>query len=288
MAAKPVSKGKPRAKKNANPEAKVKSTGRDPAEVTTGKKRGAAAPTPKKPPAARAGTKPQANGKKAPSGGGEARATSSTSRALSANGHASASPTASGRSKESRTTRKAGHAGAKVPVKTQHPKPRAVKKSSAPTTERHSGIVHDPAEITAALHRAMDSHVAAHSLGRVTRGARFDWGEIENPDLRPDLAFVSYDRWAPYRKVPSTLTWHVVPDLVIEVLDRTEKVEEIGPRLADYFHAGVSRVWVVDPRDLRVRDYRSATEFEILGQLSGGTVLPGFEVALAEVMKPGE
>ena len=106
--------------------------------------------------------------------------------------------------------------------------------------------------IASALHQALESFARSHELGHVTGETRFDWGEIENPDLHPDLAFVSFDRWAAYRHVPTALTWHVVPDLVVEVLDESEKTEEIGPRLSDYFRAGVNRIWVVDPRDLRV------------------------------------
>jgi len=145
--------------------------------------------------------------------------------------------------------------------------------------------------VVSTLHRAMESHAEAHSLGHVTRDARFDWGQIENPELHPDLAFVSFDRWAAYRHVPSSLTWHVVPDLVVEVLDEAEKTEEIGPRLSDYFKAGVNRVWVVEPRDMRVFDYQSASEYEILSgkdRLSGGRILPGFEVALEELGKGHE
>jgi len=145
--------------------------------------------------------------------------------------------------------------------------------------------------IASALHQALESFARSHELGHVTGETRFDWGEIENPDLHPDLAFVSFDRWAAYRHVPTALTWHVVPDLVVEVLDESEKTEEIGPRLSDYFRAGVNRIWVVDPRDLRVFDYQSASEYEILSgkdRLSGGRILPGFEVALEELGKGHE
>jgi hypothetical protein len=146
-------------------------------------------------------------------------------------------------------------------------------------------------QITSAIHQALDSHATTHQLGHVTRDARFDWGEVENPDLHPDLAFVSFDRWAAYRHIPTSLTWHVVPDLVVEILDESEKPAEIGPRLRDYFKAGVNRIWVIDPRDLRVLDYQSATEYEILGRndrLSGGRILPGFELALSELDKGRE
>jgi Uma2 family endonuclease len=140
--------------------------------------------------------------------------------------------------------------------------------------------------IASTLHQALESHASTNQLGRVTGEARFDWGDVENPDLRPDLAFVSFDRWAAYRHVPSALTWHVVPDLVVEILEESEKAKELGPRLNDYFKAGVNRVWVVDPRDLRVFDYLSASEYRILGprdRLDGGIVMPGFQLEISEL-----
>jgi hypothetical protein len=146
-------------------------------------------------------------------------------------------------------------------------------------------------QVTSAMHQALESHATTHQLGHVTRDARFDWGEVENPELQPDLAFVSFDRWAAYRHIPTALTWHVVPDLVVEILDESEKPAEIGPRLRDYFKAGVNRIWVVDPRDMRVLDYQSASEYEILGRndrLSGGRILPGFELTIGELGKARE
>jgi hypothetical protein len=163
------------------------------------------------------------------------------------------------------------------------------RKSAAGTRHRGTGV--SPSQVTSAMHRALESHATTHLLGHVTRDARFDWGEVENPELHPDLAFVSFDRWAAYRHVPTSLTWHVVPDLVVEVLDESEKPAEIGPRLRDYFKAGVNRIWVVDPRNIRILDYQSATEYEILGRddrLSGGTILPGFELALSDLDKGRE
>jgi Putative restriction endonuclease len=139
--------------------------------------------------------------------------------------------------------------------------------------------------ISSALFQALESHATTHNLGHVAREGQFDWGEVENPNLRPDLAFISFDRWAAYRNVPSALTWHVVPDLVVEFITEDEKTEEFGTRLDDYFKAGVSRVWVVYP-DLRIFDYQSPSEYQILSRdqsIDGGSVLPGFQVPIKEL-----
>lgn len=59
-------------------------------------------------------------------------------------------------------------------------------------------------------------------------------------------------------------------------------------KLAEYFEAGVDRVWVVDGRLRRVFSYRSLAEVE---PLSGGDVLkdeeilPGFSLPLAELFR---
>jgi Uma2 family endonuclease len=85
--------------------------------------------------------------------------------------------------------------------------------------------------------------------------------------------------------VPTTLTWHVVPDLVVEFVTEDEKTEEFGTRLDDYFRAGVSRVWVVYP-DLRIFDYQSPSEYQILSReqsIDGGTMLPGFQLPIREL-----
>jgi hypothetical protein len=140
-------------------------------------------------------------------------------------------------------------------------------------------------QISSALFQALESHATTHNLGHVARDSQFDWGEVENPNLRPDLAFISFDRWAAYRNVPTTLTWHVVPDLVVEFITEDEKTEEFGTRLDDYFKAGVSRVWVVYP-DLRIFDYQSPSEYQILNRdqaIDGGTMLPGFQLPIKEL-----
>lgn len=140
--------------------------------------------------------------------------------------------------------------------------------------------------IASNLFHALESYATAHSLGRVARDGQFDWGEVENPNLRPDIAFISYNRWAAYRNVPTPLTWHVVPDLVVEFVTGDERTEEFGTRLDDYFKAGVNRVWVVYPDELRIFDYQSPSEYQILNRdqsLDGGNVLPGFQLPIREL-----
>jgi Uma2 family endonuclease len=146
------------------------------------------------------------------------------------------------------------------------------------------------AGIAAALFNSLESFAKLHRLGRVVGPTKFDWGGVENHDLLPEMAFVSFGRWAPYRHVPRTLTWHVVPDLVVEIVRDSNSNEALGSRLLDYFKAGVSRVLVVHPRDLRVLDCLSPSEHRTLNRdqrLEGGALLPGFELQLADLAGGG-
>jgi Uma2 family endonuclease len=55
---------------------------------------------------------------------------------------------------------------------------------------------------------------------------------------------------------------------------------------AEYFQAGVQQVWMVDPETRTVHVYDSPEEHVALGvndTLSGGPMLPGFEMKLQEL-----
>jgi Uma2 family endonuclease len=100
---------------------------------------------------------------------------------------------------------------------------------------------------------------------------------------RPDLAFVSYDRWARNRPVPRTEAWDVIPDLAIEVISPTNGASEVISKLGDYFRHGVRAVWVVYPIEEIVYVYGSPTDVTVLtrsGTLEAPAILPGFQLPL--------
>jgi Uma2 family endonuclease len=76
------------------------------------------------------------------------------------------------------------------------------------------------------------------------------------------------------------------PDLAVEVRSPHDRQRETDERVADYFAAGTTLVWIVDPaaRTIVVRSPgapdRTLTESDFL---EGGDVLPGFRVAVREV-----
>jgi Uma2 family endonuclease len=134
------------------------------------------------------------------------------------------------------------------------------------------------------------------SLGRYgtqgNLGRTFCFGLLHLPlpedrNRRPDVAFVSYDRWAKGRPLPEDdNAWDVLPNLVVEVVSPTDLAEDLQEKVGEYFRAGVTLVWVVYPRARQVQVYESLSSIRGLSradELDGGTVLPGFRLPLTEL-----
>jgi Uma2 family endonuclease len=101
----------------------------------------------------------------------------------------------------------------------------------------------------------------------------------------PDVCFISWERF-PGGKLPQTPIPAVAPDLAVEVLSEGNTEGEMQRKLRDYFAAGVRLVWYVDPRIRTVAVYVSPEQRTLLSEsdlLTGGDVLPGFELPLREL-----
>jgi Uma2 family endonuclease len=127
----------------------------------------------------------------------------------------------------------------------------------------------------------------AHRVGRVVSEGlfRFPLGR-RHRDGRPDVAFVSFDRWPADRPPPIGAPWPVVPDLAIEVLSPSILYREVTAKIREYFRAGVRLVWVVDPEAHQVSVFTAPREVQILaapGELTGDPVLPELRLSLAEL-----
>jgi Uma2 family endonuclease len=129
---------------------------------------------------------------------------------------------------------------------------------------------------------------AVGNLGRVLTEMLFHLPAPINRDRRPDVAFVSYQRWAQNRPVPRLgNAWDVVPNLATEVVSPNDSAEELDDKIAEYFCAGVELVWIVYPNQSKIHVYESPTQpITVLWRkdvLDGGTVAPGFRLPLADL-----
>ena len=101
----------------------------------------------------------------------------------------------------------------------------------------------------------------------------------------PDVAFASWQR-IPGGVVPEDPIPDLTPDLVVEILSRSNPEAEMERKRAEYFAAGVRLLWILDP-DRRVVEVSPASgKPTVLGEsatLDGGEVLPGFSLQLREL-----
>jgi Uma2 family endonuclease len=131
----------------------------------------------------------------------------------------------------------------------------------------------------------------ARSVGRFATETLFVLDDENDLQRRPDIAFVSYQRWPKGRPVPSTSAWDVIPNLAVEVVSPTNLANEIVNKVHEYFRCGVEQVWVVYPVVEQVYVYTSPKAVRILGrddELDGGALLPGFRLPLAELFERPE
>jgi Uma2 family endonuclease len=109
----------------------------------------------------------------------------------------------------------------------------------------------------------LDAHGIQNNLGEAYMEMLFLLDAEKDLQRRPDVAFVSYQRWPKGRKVPRTAAWAVVPNVAIEVVSPTNAWEEIMDKIHDYFASGVERVWVVSPSAAQVYVYTAVDANQI-------------------------
>jgi Uma2 family endonuclease len=105
---------------------------------------------------------------------------------------------------------------------------------------------------------------------------------------RPDVAFVSRERWPADRPMDREAAWDVIPDLAVEITSPSDLIDDLMDKIEEYFAAGVRLVWVIYPKQRKVYAYNSPTNGTILGsgdELEGGAVLPGFRLRLTPLFE---
>ncbi|MBO9404490.1 MAG: Uma2 family endonuclease [Thermomicrobium sp.] len=107
-----------------------------------------------------------------------------------------------------------------------------------------------------------------------------------NPDTVriPDVSVVRRER-VPAAGIPEGF-WPGAPDLAVEIVSPHDRAEEVHERVRDYLGAGVRLVWVLWPKSRTVTVYWPDGTARELGpdeKLTGGDVLPGFEMTVSDL-----
>lgn len=136
------------------------------------------------------------------------------------------------------------------------------------------------------LYLRLGHFVEMHKLGWAVVETLFDFTKQVGHKRRPDLAFVSEQRWPRSKAIPERDGWQVVPDLAIEVVSPSNSWDEVLDKVQEYFQVGVRRVWVVSGPHRQVHVFSSPTEVRIFARtdtLDDAELLPGFRLPVAEV-----
>jgi Uma2 family endonuclease len=149
------------------------------------------------------------------------------------------------------------------------------------------------ARIAGRLFRALADYVEAQNLGEVfietlfVLTAKSDW---VTGSRVPDVMFVQAARLTQlaeddpgWENKPLTL----VPDLVAEIVSPTDRLVDVDKKIARYLADGVRLVWLVEPEGqtltIYTPDSKQCTRLGHDDTLSGGDVIPGFELPVARL-----
>jgi Uma2 family endonuclease len=132
----------------------------------------------------------------------------------------------------------------------------------------------------------LDQHVRPRRVGRVT----IESGVIteRDPDTvrGPDVAYWSAER-VPLDQRPRGYP-DATADICVEVLSPSNRAAQMDDKVREYLDRGVRLVWVVDPDERTVTVHAPSLEPQELAEtdaLTGGNVLPEFQVRVAELFE---
>ena len=141
-------------------------------------------------------------------------------------------------------------------------------------------------EILMSIAGRIHSHVLANDLGRVAVGdtgfvlERREDGKDTVRGL--DLAFVSKERASEHLSSGWTT---IAPDLAVEIISPSNKASDIAKKIWQLLQAGTSMIWIVYPELQHIAVHTNDGTFKLKESdlLTGGDILPGFEVRVADI-----
>ena len=134
------------------------------------------------------------------------------------------------------------------------------------------------------ISRKIGNFVESHKLG-IVLGEAGTLRILPRQVRIPDVSFISWEKF-PGGKLPKVQIPSLAPDLAVEVLSPGNTEGELRRKLLDYFSAGVRLVWYIEPASRTAKVYTSPDQCTVLDEtqsLSGGAVLPGFDLSLRDL-----
>ena len=141
--------------------------------------------------------------------------------------------------------------------------------------------------ITLKLAWPLARYVEEHQLGIVC-AAKTGFLLERSPDTvrAPDLAFVTQARVDQMGVVKGY--WPGCPDLVAEVVSPSDTYSEVQAKALAWIDAGCKVVWIVDPKQKHVTEFRSETKirvFTMKDRLAASDVFGDWSIAVGKLFQ---
>lgn len=134
------------------------------------------------------------------------------------------------------------------------------------------------------LTELMNALAKPKALGRAITEMVFILDIERDLRRRPDVAYVSAQRW-PLDKLPPWETdWPIVPELAVEIISPGNSMNQMMRKLNEYFRHGVSEVWLALPEERSVHCYSGPKTVRILDAADtlSTPLLPGWSLVVGE------
>ncbi len=142
-------------------------------------------------------------------------------------------------------------------------------------------------EIRDRLNGLLNSFVRSRKLGGVI--SEMDFKLAGETVRRPDVAFISAAR---LRNIDmEQVPFPVVPDLVVEIVSKNDRADDLNLKVAQYLEAGAKGVWLFFPKTRQAYRYLPGKlEPEVRSADAGHhfeepECLPGFSLPLAQILE---
>lgn len=138
---------------------------------------------------------------------------------------------------------------------------------------RISGIFFQWAEMNGQLGYGFDSATGFRLADRSMRS--------------PDVSWVRKTKWDKLRLEDQEKFAPICPDFVIELRPKSDSLSQLKSKMEKWMENGCELAWLIDPIQQKTYIYQpnvavyEVTDFD--QKLSGGTLLPGFELDLARL-----
>ena len=149
--------------------------------------------------------------------------------------------------------------------------------------EKNMGLVQN--KIAATLHSFLAPYCRQQGIGDAVIETMFSIPGSGN-DRKPDVAYVSFEKWPKDRPLPNVNGWPIAPDLAVEVISPSDRAFDVLEKVHEYFTYGVRQVWQIYSNVKQVWIYNSPTKIHVLEAadvLGGDPIVPGFRMPVADL-----